>query len=80
MVVVTAADVERVVRVVGGSRGTPAQVDVERPEIDPREVSDPRDLYAYRDPFSETGTFTTVSPVRTGEANTNYGPGGPLPR
>jgi hypothetical protein len=77
-VVITRTNVERVVRIVRGSNTTPAQVDVEGPEIDPSEVEDPMDPYAYRDPTHETGTFVTLSPVRTGEANTNFGPGGPL--
>jgi hypothetical protein len=77
-VVITRTDIERVVRIVRGSNSTPAQVDVEGPEIDPSEVQHPLEPYAYRDPTHETGTFVTVPPVRPGEANTNFGPGGPL--
>jgi hypothetical protein len=77
LVVITPADVARVVRIVRGSNTTPAQVDVERPEIEPSDLEDPTDTYAYRDPTYETATFTTVSPVKTGDAVTNYGPDGP---
>lgn len=79
-VVVTAADVERVVRIVRGSVTTPAQVDAGLPTLDPSGIGPAEDPYALRDPSYEASTFTTVSPVRTGEAVTNYGPHhGPRP-
>lgn len=76
-VVVTRGDVERVVRIVRGSNTTPAQVDADRPALDPAELEDPRVTIMLVDPTYEANTFSTISPVRTGQANTNYGQDGP---
>jgi hypothetical protein len=78
-VLVTAGDIERVIRIVRGSNTTPAQVDVEHPTLDPEELEDPSDVIALRDPSYDAITFGTLSPVKTGAANTNYGPGAPRP-
>ena len=76
VVVIRPGDVERVVRLVRGSNTTPAQIDRELPELDPKDLSGGNPEIELRDPNWDGGSFTTVSPVRTGEANSNYGPDG----
>ena len=78
VVVIRPGDVERVVRLVRGSNSTPAQIDRELPELDPEDLSGGNPEIELRDPNWDGGSFTTVSPVRTGEANSNYGPDGGL--
>ena len=75
-VVIQPGDVARVIRLVRGSNTTPAQVDRELPELDPKDLTGGHPEVELWDPSWESGSYTTT-PRQTGDQNTNYGPNGP---
>ncbi len=75
-IVILPGDVERVVNLIRGSNTTPAQLDGPI-DIDPSTLSNPKDEIALYDPTWSSGpVLTSPAPTATGDATTNYGPGG----